>query len=261
MSLSDKIQPTTYGLMEEPGAVTPRFTQGVYMNEIAQGLVQALYLIATVDSELFEIVGLSLYVSGISVVVSTCCGIPLGIMLGTHNFIGKGILVRIIYTFMSLPPVIAGLTIFLILMRRGPLGSLQLNYTPTAMIIAQVCLVMPIVMGLTYNLVKEKAPVINRLGITLGGGKLSNLWLLIYEMRVGLTTAVVSGFGRAVSEVGAVMIVGGNIKGKTRVMTTYITELKTMGDYSRAIAVGIILLCIAFIVNAILYHFQERESR
>jgi tungstate transport system permease protein len=231
------------------------------MNEIANGGSQAINLILSGDAELFEIVGLSLAVSGIALLFATCVGIPLGIILGTHNFAGKGIIIRITYTFMSLPPVIAGLAIFLILMRRGPFGSLQLNYTPTAMIIVQICLIAPIVMGLTYNLVKEKAPVINRLGITLGADKLSILKLLIYEMRVGLTAAVISGFGRAISEVGAVMIVGGNIKGKTRVMTTYISELKTMGDYSRAIAVGMILLIISFIVNALLYNFQERENR
>ncbi|MBK5247192.1 MAG: ABC transporter permease [Peptostreptococcaceae bacterium] len=231
------------------------------MNEISSGIAQALNLILIGDTEIFEIIGLSLYVSFSSVFISTCMGMPLGILLGTHNFRGKGIIIRITYTFMSLPPVIAGLTVFLILMRRGPLGSFQLNYTPTAMIIAQICLVTPIVMGFTYNLVKEKAPIVNRLGITLGASRFEAMKLLIFEMRIGLTAAVVSGFGRAISEVGAVMIVGGNIKGKTRVMTTYITELKTMGDYSRAIAVGIVLLIIAFIINAILYNFQEREGK
>lgn len=223
--------------------------------------MEALRLIFAGDAEIFEIVGLSLYVSFSSVAISTILGIPLGILLGTSKFRGKGIIVRIIYTLMSLPPVIAGLVVFLILMRRGPLGSLQLNYTVPAMIIAQVCLVTPIIIGLTYNIVKEKAPVINSLGITLGAGKVKRLKLLIYEMRVGITTSIISGFGRALSEVGAVMIVGGNIKGKTRVMTTYISELKGMGNYDRAIAVGIILLFIAFIVTAALYHFQERESR
>lgn len=231
------------------------------MDAIGQGILEAFRLIAAGDSEIFQIVGLSLYVSCFSVVFSGCVGIPLGILLGTHNFPGKGIVVRLIYTFMSLPPVIAGLTVFLILMRRGPLGRFQLNYTVTAMIIAQICLVTPIIIGLTYNIVKEKAPVVNRLGITLGAEKFARMKLLIYEMRVGITTAVVSGFGRAISEVGAVMIVGGNIKGKTRVMTTYITELKGMGNYDRAIAVGFILLTLSFVVNAILYNFQERESR
>lgn len=231
------------------------------MSEIAKGCREAIGLIMSGDPELFEIVQLSLFVSGIALVIATCIGIPLGVLLGTHDFKGKGIIIRITYTLMSLPPVIAGLTVFLILMRRGPFGHLQLNYTPTAMIIVQICLITPIIMGLTYNLVKEKAPVVNRLGITLGAGKLQILRLLIFEMRVGLTTAVISGFGRAISEVGAVMIVGGNIKGKTRMMTTYISELKTMGDYSRAIAVGIILLIISFIVNAILYNFQEANNK
>ena len=226
------------------------------MDAIGHGVMEALRLIFSGDAEIFEIVGLSLYVSFFSVVISSCI-----VFLGTHSFRGKGILIRVIYTLMSLPPVIAGLTVFLILMRRGPLGSFQLNYTVTAMIIAQICLVTPIVTGLTYNLVKEKAPVVYKLATTLGARKASRMKLLIYEMRTGLTTSVVSGFGRAISEVGAVMIVGGNIKGRTRVMTTYITELKGMGNYERAIAIGIILLAISFLVNALLYHFQERESR
>lgn len=229
------------------------------MKEISNGIVQAFNLIFSGDPEIFEIIGLSLYVSFTSVFISTCFGVPFGILLGTHSFKLKGLIVRLTYTFMSLPPVIAGLAVFLMLMRRGPFGTLQLNYTPTAMIIAQICLVTPIVMGLTYNLVKEKAPTVNRLGFTLGASKLEIIMLLIFEMRIGITAAVISGFGRAISEVGAVMIVGGNIKGKTRVMTTYITELKTMGDFSRAIAVGIVLLIIAFIINAVLYNFQERE--
>lgn len=231
------------------------------MDVISAGIAQAFRLILSGDTEIYGIIGLSLFVSFSSVILSTCLGMPVGILLGTHSFRGKGVLLRIIYTFMSLPPVIAGLTVFLILMRRGPLGHLQLNYTPTAMIIAQICLVTPIIIGLTYNLVREKAPVVNRLGITLGASRMEIMYLMIREMRIGLTAAVVSGFGRAISEVGAVMIVGGNIKGKTRVMTTYITELKSMGDYSRAIAIGIVLLIIAFAINAILYNFQEREGK
>jgi tungstate transport system permease protein len=192
------------------------------MDTIWQGFIEAIHLIFSGDPEIYEIVGRSLYVSVFSVVFSTVVGIPCGILLGTTNFRGKGIIVRVIYTLMSLPPVIAGLVVFLILMRRGPLGSLQLNYTVTAMIIAQICLVTPIIIGLTYNLVKEKASVVNSLGFTLGAGKLKRMKLLIFEMRVGITTSIISGFGRAISEVGAVMIVGGNIKGHTQVMTTYI---------------------------------------
>ena len=158
-------------------------------------------------------------------IIAAVAGIPAGILIGTYDFKAKGIIVRLIYTFMSLPPVIAGLTVFLILMRRGPLGSLQLNYTVPAMIIAQICLVVPIITGLTYNMVKEKAQIVDSLGKTLGAGKVQRLKLLIYDM------------------------------------TTYISELKVMGNYDRAIAVGMILLTISFIINALLYHFQERESR
>lgn len=231
------------------------------MDTIGKGIIEALNLIVHADEEIFEIVGLSLYVSFSSVIISAIIGIPLGTLIGMHDFKLKGLVVRLIYTFMSLPPVIAGLTVFLVLMRRGPLGSLQLNYTVPAMIIAQVCLIVPIIAGLTYNMVKEKAAKVDSLGFTLGATKTQRLKLFIFDMRVGITTAIVTGFGRAISEVGSVMIVGGNIKGKTRVMTTYITELKGMGNYDRAIAVGLILLVIAFVINAILYHFQERESR
>jgi tungstate transport system permease protein len=228
---------------------------------IREGFIGAIQLIASLDSEMMEIVLLSLFVSGTAVLVAVVAGIPLGVLVGTHNFPGKGAVLRITYTLMSTPPVICGLFVFLILMRRGPLGQYQLNYTPAAMIIVQILLVAPIIVGLTCNLVRDRAPVVYKLGLTLGGGRFSNLRLLIYEMRFGLVAALVSGFGRAISEVGAVMIVGGNIAGKTRVMTTYIAELKTMGDYSRAIAIGLTLLAISFMINAVLYNLQQREDR
>jgi len=231
------------------------------MEYIWEGLVGAIRLIASLDSDMMEIVLLSLFVSGTAVLIAVFIGIPIGVMMGTHDFPGKGVILRIIYTLMSMPPVICGLFVFLILMRRGPLGQYQLNYTPAAMVIVQVLLVVPIVIGLTYNLVRDRAPVVYKLGLTLGGGRFSNLRLLIHETRFGLVAALVSGFGRAISEVGAVMIVGGNITGKTRVMTTYIAELKSMGDYSHAIAIGLTLLAISFIVNAVLYNLQRREAR
>ena len=231
------------------------------MDYIWEGVVGAFNLIMMLDPEMLEIVSLSLVVSGLSVTIATILGVPVGVLLGMHKFRGKGILLRFIYTFMSMPPVICGLFVFLILMRRGPFGQFQLNYTVQAMVIAQVLLVLPIVIGLTYNLVRDRALIVARLGSTLGGSRFSNLRLLIYEMRYGLVAALVSGFGRAISEVGAVMIVGGNITGKTRVMTTYIAELKSMGDYSRAIAIGLILILIAFVVNTVLYNLQQREHR
>ena len=228
------------------------------MEEISKGFGSAISMILSGNPELYGIVGLSLAVSLSSVTISTCMGVPLGVLIGTHQFPFKNALTRIIYTFMSLPPVIAGLVVFLMIMRKGPLGSWGINYTPTAMVIAQVCLVTPIIIGLTYNIVKEKAPRVKRLAVTLGAGRLESMKLLILELRIGILAAVVTGLGRAISEVGAVMIVGGNIKGKTRVMTTYIAQLKSMGDYSTAIAVGIILLVIAFTINAFLYNVQQK---
>lgn len=164
-----------------------------------------------------------------------------------------------LYTAMSLPPVIVGLVVFLILSRKGPLGFLQLNYTPLAMIIAQTLLITPIIMGIVYNRTKEDGHLIMNVGKTLGASYLQRLILLIRELRISIFIAIVTGYGRAVSEVGAVMIVGGNIKGHTRVMTTSIAMLKSMGDYELAIAIGLVLLLISFIVNAILYHFQREE--
>ncbi len=230
------------------------------MGEIGLAFQKAVELIFSGNTELYEIVGLSLAVSFCSVAISTVLGVPLGILIGTHQFPFKNALIRIVYTLMSLPPVIAGLFVFLMIMRRGPLGSWGINYTPTAMVIAQVILVTPIILGLTYNMVKEKAPLVQRLGFTLGANRFQILKLMILEMKIGLLAAVVSGVGRAISEVGAVMIVGGNIKGKTRMMTTYIAQLKSMGDYSTAIAVGIILLILAFTINAFLYNLQQREE-
>lgn len=228
------------------------------MDQIAIGFRSAIELLITGNAELYEIVGLSLMVSLSSVIISTCLGVPLGALIGTHNFPLKNALLRTIYTLMSLPPVIAGLVVFLFIMRRGPLGSWGLAYTPAAMIIAQVCLVTPIITGLTYNIVRDKAPKVKSLAVTLGAGRLESLKLLIFELRIGILAAIVTGLGRAISEVGAVMIVGGNIKGKTRVMTTYIAQLKSMGDYSTAIAVGIVLLILAFLINTFLYNVQQK---
>ena len=227
------------------------------MEEIARGFQEAIRMLLTFDPEIYEIVGLSLAVSLSAVAISTCIGIPSGVLIGLYNFKFKQVVIRIIYTLMSLPPVIAGLVVFLIIMRKGPLGSFGLSFTPTAMVIAQVCLVTPIITGLTYNIVKEKAPKVRGLAQTLGAGKAESMKLLIFELRVGILAAVVTGMGRAISEVGAVMLVGGNIVGKTRVMTTFIAQLQRMGKYEKDIAVGIVLLIIAFVINEILYNIKE----
>ncbi len=228
------------------------------MGEILKGIQEAFLLLISLDQEIYGIILLSLYISLTSTIISTILAVPLGTALGIHEFRGKSIIVRLIYTLMSLPPVIAGLFVFLIIMRKGPLGSLQLSFTSTAMIIAQTCIVVPIIIGLTYNGVKEKGHTIKNLGKTLGADNNQTLLLLIYEMRMVILAAIIAGFGRAVSEVGAVMMVGGNIKGHTRVMTTFIAMLQNMGNYSKALAVGLVLLTLSFMINAALYNLQQR---
>lgn len=227
------------------------------MNYILQGLEGAFKLLLSFDSEIYGIIFLTLYVTLTSTILSTIIAVPLGILVGLKDFALKRILVRLLYTFMSMPPVIAGLFIFLLLSRRGPLGELQLLFTPAAMIIAQVTLVTPIIMGIVYNSTRDKGESIRQLAYTMGADRRQALVLLIFEMRADILGAIVSGFGRAISEVGAVMLVGGNIKGHTRVMTTSIAMLQSMGDYSQAIAIGIVLLLISFGINSILYHGQQ----
>ncbi|AOT73241.1 tungstate transporter permease [Geosporobacter ferrireducens] len=207
----------------------------------------------SLDQEVYKIIMLSLYVSLTATFISSILGVPIGVFIGIKNFPLKRIVVRFLYTMMSIPPVIAGLVVFLLISRKGPLGFLGLVYTPAAMIIAQTCLITPIIIGIVYNGTKEMGNTVKTLGASPG----QTMLLLIRELRINILSALVTGYGRAVSEVGAVMIVGGNIKGHTRVMTTTIAMLQSMGDYSTAIAIGIVLLAISFLINSILYHFQQ----
>lgn len=221
------------------------------------GLQEAVKLLISLDQEVYRIILLSLYVSLTATAIAALFGIPIGILLGIAEFSYKRIVVRGLYTLMSLPPVIAGLVIFLLISRKGPLGFLGLTYTPAAMIIAQTCLITPIIMGIVYNGTKEMGKTIRMMGKTLGANAAQIMLLMIRELRIHILTAIVTGYGRAVSEVGAVMIVGGNIRGHTRVMTTTIAMLQSMGDYAMAMAIGIVLLTLSFAINSILYHFQQ----
>jgi tungstate transport system permease protein len=225
------------------------------MTYFSDSFKEAITLLTTFDQEVYGIILLSLFVSFSSTVISTVMGIPLGLTLGLKTFKGKGVVTRIIYTMMSLPPVVVGLAVAIILSRRGALGSFRLLYTPAAMIIAQTVLVTPIVTGIVFNAAKAHGEGVRRVCKTLGGNTIDIIWLLIAELKINLLIAVVTGFGRAVSEVGAVMIVGGNIKYHTRVMTTYIAMNNGMGNYAKALAMGLVLLSISFIVNTLLYHF------
>ncbi|ARE86663.1 ABC transporter permease [Clostridium formicaceticum] len=229
------------------------------MGEIIEGFRKAVELLLSLDNEIYEIILLSIYVSFASTFVSTIIAVPFGIVIGAKDFPFKRLVVRFIYTMMSLPPVIVGLVVFLFISRRGPLGYLGIVFTPTAMIVAQIFLVAPIITGIVYNGTKEKGEEIKKLAKTLGANRRTTLILLIKELRINIFTGIVSGYGRAISEVGAVMVVGGNIKGHTRVMTTTIAMLRNQGDYATAIAIGLVLLFLSFIINSTLYHFQQGE--
>lgn len=231
------------------------------MEFILEGFREALKLLYTFDREVYAIIGLSIILSFASTFFSAIIGVPLGIYLGIKHFKFKHAFTRWIYTMMSLPPVVIGLLVAIFISRSGPLGSLKLLFTPTAMVIAQMILITPIILGIVYNNARDRGSAIRQIALTLGANRLQTLQLLIKEMRITILIALVTGFGRAISEVGAVMIVGGNIKGHTRVMTTYIAMNNSMGNYGMAIAMGIVLLGISFIVNSVLYHYVMGDQQ
>lgn len=230
------------------------------MDYIAQGFSEALRLLIGFDGEVYRIIGLSLLVSTSATMVASLIFVPLGVYLGIKPFKGKKIFSRTVYTFMSIPSVIVGLVVALLLARRGPLGYLRLLYTPSAMIIAQTILVIPLVLGLTYNLSKNRGIPIERVSKTLGGSRFDSVILIIRELKIDILVNIATAFSRAISEVGAVMIVGGNIKGQTRVMTTAISMMNSMGDYPMAIALGIILLVVSFGIHSLIYSYSQEEE-
>jgi len=229
------------------------------MDYISEGFIQAMELLLSFDEEIYRIILLSLFVSTLATIIASIISTPIGIYLGIKEFRGKRLFSRLTYTFMSIPSVIVGLIVALMLSRRGPLGFLDLLYTPIAMVIAQTFLVIPLILGLTYNLSKNRGKEIEKVGITLGANKFRIVVLIIRELKIDIFMNVVTSFSRAISEVGAVMIVGGNIKGFTRVITTSITMFNSMGHYSMAIALGLVLLVISFGINSIIYSYSEEE--
>ncbi len=227
------------------------------MSRLYQGLLEAIRLIISVDPDLITIVLLSLRVSITAIAISTLIGVPLGALLGLKSEKKTRFFNKLIFTLMGMPPVVAGLIIFLILSRQGPLGILSLLYTPMAMIIAQVFLSAPIVIGLTMVGIRAKGGEVEETARSLGAGSVLTAWTVIKESRYAILGAIISGFSRVVAEVGAVMIVGGNIEGHTRVMTTAIVLETRKGNFELAIGLGLILLMISFIVNSILYNIQR----
>jgi tungstate transport system permease protein len=223
---------------------------------MVQTLWEAAVLLADPQSGLWGIIVLTLYVSGSAVLLAALIGIPAGTWLGLQPRRKVRWLTRIVYTLMGLPPVVGGLVVYMIIRRQGVLGSLGLLYSPTAMIIAQVLLASPIVIGLTSVAVRGKGKAVLETLRSLGAEPRLILLTIIRESRYGILGALIAGFGRVVAEVGAVMIVGGNIEGHTRVMTTAIVLETRRGNFSFALALGVILLLISLFFNAGLYWIQ-----
>jgi len=226
------------------------------LNLILEGLVKAFWLIVSFDREVYEIMLLSLRVSGIAVLIGALLGVPSGATVGLKEFFGKRFLMSIVNTLMGLPPVVVGLLVYLLLSTSGPLGVFQLLYTPEAMIIAQLIMVIPIVMGVTISSVSSIGKTIREKALSLGATNWQMTLKVLKEARLGILTALIVSFGAAISEVGAVMIVGGNIRWATRVLTTAIVFETELGEFGLAIALGLILLLLAFIINWALTYLQ-----
>lgn len=231
------------------------------MDSITEGLGKALFLITNFDTELIGVIFLSFKVSGIALVIASLAGIPAGAFMGLRKFPLKGIVVSIANTLMGLPPVVAGLFLYLLLSRSGPLGFMGLLYTPTAMITAQSILAFPIVASLSHSAVVNVSPIVRLASVTLGATPFQTALNIVNEARYGILSAIIAAFGRVMAEVGAILIVGGNIAGYTRVMTTTIALETDKGNFEFALALGIILLTLSLIVNAVLHVIQRKRIR
>lgn len=231
------------------------------MEAIGEGLLEALRLIGAGDGELFSIAGRSLLVSGAATALALLVGAPLGYLLGRARFPARTLILAAVGTGMGMPPVVAGLVIWLLLVRSGPFGGFELIYTKQAMIIAQFLIATPLVVAFTAASIQALPARLPDLLAVLGAGRLRTLWLLAREARLGLLAAVMAGFGAVVSEVGASMAVGGNLAGDTRVLTTAIVTETSRADTERAIAYGLVLLAMAFAIVAVLTLVQQRGAR
>jgi tungstate transport system permease protein len=228
------------------------------LTEIWQGLIRALELIFTLDPEVMEIAGRSLTISVTSTILASLICLPLGSLIHFRNFPGKRFLVSIIQTFFSVPTVAIGLFVFVLFSRAGLLGGLDLMFTPAIMVIGQVMLITPVMLGLTISALSGVDKAILDTALSLGASDFQASVVALREARYAVLAAVIMGFGRAISEIGIALMVGGNIKGFTRVITTAISLETSRGDLELAIALGIILISIALVINIILNRVQQR---
>ena len=230
------------------------------MDLIWDGLREAIHILGTGDNSVWSITLRSLLVSGSAVLISLVLGILGGAFLAFKDFRGRNILLSLVNTGMGLPPVAVGLIVAVILWRSGPLGQFRLIYTPAAMVIAQTIIAAPIVTGFTAAALRHLDPRLRTQLYALGASRMQMLWIVLWETKLPLMAAVMAGFGGAISEVGASMMVGGNLAGETRVLTTAVMLEVSRGDFPVAMALSIILLVLIFIVNAILTSVQQQEK-
>jgi tungstate transport system permease protein len=222
------------------------------MDDIAQGVMQAVNLIVTLNPDVMQIALLSLYISLSATIIAALIAIPIGGLIHFHEFYGKRVLIVIIQTLYSVPTVVVGLLLYLLISRSGPLGFLGLLFTPEGMILGQTVLIIPIMAGLVISALSGVDKSISDTLIALGATGFQKILQILIEARFAILSAVVLGFGRAIAEVGVAMMIGGNIRENTRVLTTAITLETGMGEFGLSIALGIILLAIALIVVVIL---------
>ena len=229
------------------------------MDLIWQGIRQAIELLFKLDPDVVEITVLSLRLSGIATLISLVIGIPFGTVLALYHFRGRNFLLSLVNTGMGLPPVVVGLVVSIFLWRSGPLGDFQWIYSPTAIVIAQVILAAPVVSGLTAAALQQLDPRLRLQLRGLGASRMQTVWMLWMEARLPLLAALMAGFGSVISEVGASMMVGGNLRHSTRVLTTAIVYETGRGNFALAIALGVILLGLTFLINLTLTWIQQRS--
>lgn len=233
------------------------------MGDIANGMAQAFWLIVALDPDLFEIILLSLQVTLTAVVIASFLGIPMGAWLAVNRFRFRRITIAILNAMMGLPPVVVGLIVYILLSRSGPFGVLGLLFTPTAMIIAQVIIITPLIASISHQAIRDLWAEYHDLLISLNTSKWQRITTLVFDAKRSLLTASLAGFGRAIGEVGAIMIVGGNIDHVTRVLTTAIALETGKGDFAFALALGFVLILLAVLVNIAIHSITgtERSSR
>ena len=230
------------------------------MEFILEGFVKGLRLLVSGDAEVLAVVRLSLYVSVSATVISVLLGVPLGALIAVKRFPLKKLIISLVNTGMGLPPVVVGLLVMLLLARSGPLDFLGWLYEPAGMVLAQVVIATPVIIALSMAAVQGLDRKFYLQMLTLGATQRQALWICLKEVRLSILAAVIAGFGSVISEVGAVMMVGGNIRHQTRVLTTATVMETHMGNFDMAIALGLILLALTFLINMALTFIQQRRA-